>query len=386
MKKILGLLIIVCTMISVVGCSEAEDLDTINKQTVFVYMPWTGSSSNLYKYFTANLDSIYKGISKKGGLGTSRLVVFLSESASRSSLFEVTYDGSKIQKKTLKDYSGHDYTTEEGFTQLLNDVKGYAYGLNYAMIVGSHGVGWTFKDDWTNYPYRAKSFDGPTGDIRIPYAVDVLAFANAIKNAGMKMQYIYFDDCYMANVEVAYELREVTNYLVASTCEMLAAGTPFATSWTYMASATPNYSSMVNAFVSSYSSSEYPYATMSAIDCRHMDQLALMMKDINSNYKLDESKLDEIQKLDGFEQTIFFDMGSYLEHLCPNTNSFKQVMSVLEKAVPYKDYTEKYYSYIYNKPLTFDITTFSGITISDPSKNEVALKGKEKTSWWIATH
>ncbi len=411
MKKILGLLIIVCTMISVVGCSEAEDLDTINKQTVFVYMPWTGSSSNLYKYFTANLDSIYKGISKKGGLGTSRLVVFLSESASRSSLFEVTYDGSKIQKKTLKDYSGHDYTTEEGFTQLLNDVKGYAYGLNYAMIVGSHGVGWTFKDDWTNYPYRAKSFDGPTGDIRIPYAdylhgemtdahtrffgslsdrsefsMDVLAFANAIKNAGMKMQYIYFDDCYMANVEVAYELREVTNYLVASTCEMLAAGTPFATSWAYMASATPNYSSMVNAFVSSYSSSEYPYATMSAIDCRNMDQLALMMKDINSNYKFDESKLDEIQKLDGFEQTIFFDMGSYLELLCPNTNSFKQVMSVLEKTVPYKDNTEKYYSFIYNEPLTFEITTFSGITISDPSKNEVALKGKEKTSWWIATH
>lgn len=153
-----------------------------------------------------------------------------------------------------------------------------------------------------------------------------------------------------------------------------------------MASATPNYSSMVNAFVSSYSSSEYPYATMSAIDCRHMDQLALMMKDINSNYKFDESQLDEIQKLDGFEQTIFFDMRSYLEHLCPNTNSFKQVMSVLEKAVPYKDNTEEYYSYIYNEPLTFEITTFSGITISDPSKNEVALKGKEKTSWWIATH
>lgn len=96
--------------------------------------------------------------------------------------------------------------------------------------------------------------------------------------------------------------------------------------------------------------------------------------------------LDEIQKLDGFEQTIFFDMRSYLEHLCPNTNSFKQVMSVLEKAVPYKDNTEEYYSYIYNEPLTFEITTFSGITISDPDKNEVALKGKEKTSWWIATH
>jgi hypothetical protein len=36
--------------------------------------------------------------------------------------------------------------------------------------------------------------------------------------------------------------------------------------------------------------------------------------------------------------------------------------------------------------MTFNIETFSGITISDPSQNNVAMKGKEKTSWWKATH
>ena len=43
----------------------------------------------------------------------------------------------------------------------------------------------------------------------------------------MSMNYILFDDCYMSTVEVAYDLREVTNYLIASTSEMMAYGMPY---------------------------------------------------------------------------------------------------------------------------------------------------------------
>ena len=162
MKKVLGLLCVIIGMTCVFSCSESENVESINKQTVLVYMPWTGSESSqgLYSFFKANLDSIYLGIKQKKGLGTSRLIVFLSESATKSTLFEVTYDGTECQKQTLKEYSGREYTTQEGITQILTDVKGFAYGLNYAMIIGSHGNGWTFKEDWTNYPYRAKTFGG----------------------------------------------------------------------------------------------------------------------------------------------------------------------------------------------------------------------------------
>ena len=412
MKKILGLLMIVITMMGAAGCEEAEDIESINKQTVFVYMPWTGSASQrgLYPYFQMNLDSIYAAIQNRGGLDKSRLVVFLSTSSEKSSLFEVTYDGTECQKQVLKEYAGRDYTTREGLTQVLNDVKGYAYGLNYAMIIGSHGVGWTFKDDWTDYPYRAKPFGrtatgeddpfsayhgeltdahtrffGSLDDIN-GYGMDVPTLAEAIKAADMKMQYIYFDDCYMATVEVAYELREVTNFLVASTCEMMAAGTPFLSSWSYMATPTPNYASMVSNFVKFYKNTTVPYATLSAIDCRNMDQLALMMKEVNNMFKFDETLLDNVQVLDGFNEPIFYDMGSYLEHLCPQTNAYNQLVSVLKKTVPSSECTETFYSYLYSEPRTYEIKSFSGITISDPSQNEVALRGKKKTGWWKATH
>lgn len=43
------------------------------------------------------------------------------------------------------------------------------------------------------------------------------------------MEYILFDDCYMSSVEVAYELKEATRFLIASTSEMMAYGMPYAT-------------------------------------------------------------------------------------------------------------------------------------------------------------
>ena len=35
------------------------------------------------------------------------------------------------------------------------------------------------------------------------------------------MEYILFDDCYMSSIEVAYELKDVTKYLIGSTSEMM---------------------------------------------------------------------------------------------------------------------------------------------------------------------
>ena len=48
--------------------------------------------------------------------------------------------------------------------------------------------------------------------------------------------------------------------------------------------------------------------------------------------------------------------------------------------------TETLYSNLYNSPVYITVKSYSGITISDPSNNTAALKSKEKTNWWKATH
>ena len=388
-----------------------------NELTILLYMPWTGSlsSEGLYPYLTENVESVCTAIEGMKGMTDYRLMLFISESYNKSKLYEITYNESRVkcEKKLVKEYSGHEYTAVKGLTDILNEVKNHAAAQNYAMVLGCHGTGWTYKDSWHRYPNYAKETSPSLGEgpgVGIPYqnydgvitpmhtrffgsvsdistfSTDIPTLAQAIANAGMKMEYILFDDCYMANVEVAYELRNVTDFLLASTSEVMAVGVPYYSMWASLASVTPGYVDAVSAFDRFYRDYVMPYGTFSAIDCRQMDELATAMREINSKYKLSDEALHSIQVLDGFYDPIFYDMGDYLEKLCTGLVDYSYIVTLMESAVCSKCNTAQIYSFLYNSPTVIDVNTFSGITISDPSINSVALDGKEKTSWWKATH
>lgn len=412
-----SLIALVMLALTFVGCSDDDvvDVNEINQQTVIVFMPWSGTNTNsgLYSFFKQNLDSIEGAIKTARGL-SGRVVVFLSNFSTSSELYEVTYDKGTIIHTPLKTYSGNAYNTAEGIAQILNDVQSSAYALNYSMIIGCHGTGWTYKDDWTDYPYSAKQHAGswslgdaaaksatgvpapksyPTtrfyGSVSdMAYATDISTLAAGIQATGMKMQYILFDDCYMANVETAYELKDVTNFIIGSTSEIMAIGMPYQTMWKSLATPTPAYATAVSAFDQFYSSYTYPYGGISVIDCREVESLAAIMKEINSRYALLDSDRDSLQVLDGFHETLFYDLGDYVDHLCQNASLLSDFRSQLDDVVKATSTTDTLYSYLYyyEEPKYIQVKTYSGITISDPSVNNVALKGREKTGWWKATH
>lgn len=408
-RSILYLFIIIISIFELGACSdESVDIDSVNKQTILVFMPWSGST--LHPYLLDNLDSIESAIKANKGLN-GRLLVMLASSSNQASLYEVTYDNGQIRHKTLREYTDNSYYTVEGMTQLFKDVKTNAEALNYALMIGGHGMGWIYKDNWTtNYsakPFFSNSkqtteegksdymppsftqtrFFGNTGDIS--NAFDIADLANAIQDAGLKMQYILFDDCYMANVETAYELKDATNFLIGSTCEIMNVGMPYREIWSSLAKATPDYTTAANDFLKFYSNYSYPYGALSVIDCRKLDELAKRMKNINANYTFDSSLLNSIQVLDGFHTPIFYDLGDYVAHLCKNNDMLNDFNSALNSIVKTTVHTDKIYTklyYPYEQGHTFTLNNYSGITISDPSINSVALKGKEKTAWWKATH
>lgn len=405
-RRCAPLIFCLIALMAMAACgSEGEDINSINKQTILVYMPWSGSTSSagLYDYFLANLDSIESGIKAKGGLTDNRVMIFISESASNSVLYELTYDSQSKEcvRTKIKEYDGHDYTTAEGITNILTDVKNQAPALNYAMMIGCHGTGWTFTDSWDRYPYYAKAFSlfedvdeqaahqtrffGSVSDLS--FSTNISTLAQGIEGAGLKMQYIMFDDCYMANVEVAYELRNATNFLIASTSEVMIVGFPYQTMWKSLGKWTPDYASAISAFGTFYSKYEAPYGTASAIDCREMDNLASIMKLINDKYpSLGEEDFNSLQVLDGFDEPIFFDFGDYVEKLCRENALNNRIKSSLNVLIKAKSNTEQIYSNLYGEGKFIDVNTFSGITISDPSRNIVAQKSLTHTSWYQATH
>lgn len=397
------------------SCSEeAFDTDSVNKQTILVFYPWTGSKSNtgLLGYLQNNIDSICDGIIDRKGLNNSRVLVFLSDKYNHSTLYDLQYNATtkSVDRVPLKEYEGASYASAEGIADIMNEVKTKASALNYALIVGVHGCGWTYASDWSRYPYYARpsvtrprdnNFSGiqfgpdPNapltrffGSVSLAEnAMDISTLAEGIRESGLKMQYILFDACYMSNIETAYELKDVTNYMIASGSEIMAAGLPYRSMWSYLNSPTPNYSGIVSTSVNFYkNNSSAPFCNLAAIDCRQVEKLASVMKDINAEYQLSASvSLDSIQHLDGFRPNLFYDLETYVDSLRPSGYLLDQFKSQLKLTIKASDHTDEAYTCIYSSD-SFKIKNYCGITISDPSQHSVAIKGREKTGWWKATH
>ena len=435
-KKLFTLFICMISLaMTFTGCSEeAFDTDSVNKQTILLFYPWTGSKSytGLLGYLQNNIDSICDGIIDRKGLNNSRVLVFLSDKYNHSTLYDLQYDATtkSVNRVPLKEYEGASYASAEGFADILNEVKTQADALNYALIVGAHGCGWTYASDWSRYPYYARpsvtrpvdsalngisttgnSADNSAGissfsgiqfgpDPNAPLtrffgsvslaenAMDISTLAVGIRESGLKMQYILFDVCCMGNVETAYELKDVTNYLIATSSEIMAKGIPYRSMWSYLNGTTPNYSSLVNGIVNFYKNSNFPYCNMAAIDCRQLDALANVMKEINQKYTLDTTiPLDSIQPLDGFSPHLSYDMAVYVDSLKPSGYLKEQFNNQLKKTVKAAAHTEYAYTALDLYPeVTIKIKNYCGLSISDPSQHPVAIRGKEKTGWWKATH
>ncbi|WP_458408794.1 clostripain-related cysteine peptidase [Bacteroides congonensis] len=361
-----------------------------NEQTVFMYLPW---STNLTSNFKQNITDLRKVVARNI-LKNERIIVFMCTKATEASLFELVYEDGKEVRKTYKNYEypSPSYTTVDGIAAILNDVETYAPAKRYAMIIGCHGLGWIpvsntqsrskFSATKRHWEYENVPMTRSFGGLSPEYQTDITTLAEGITRVGLKMEYILFDDCYMSGVEVAYDLKDVTEHLIASTSEVMAYGMPYAEIGEYLIGEV-NYEKICDGFYSFYSNyTAMPCGTLAVTDCSELENLATIMKDINSQYTFDPTLIGSLQRLDGYSPAIFFDCEDYVSKLCPDQGLLAQFKEQLDRTVPFKRNTDYYYTMTRGK---IKIDTFSGITISDPSTSTEAAKKKE-TAWYIATH
>ena len=399
-KKLTSLLILLATLF-IVGCQEDVPAPypvpkNLPNKTIFVYMPWSAARNNetgsLYNNFLQNIKDIEAAIEAEKGLGRNKLMVFIATSANNAVLIEVKYAANgRCQRDTLQHFDSHNmpaYTTANGLASLLSKVKVEAPAKQYALIVGCHGTGWLFSEGKSRA--RTRYFGGSDHY----FQTNIPTLAAAIEQAKMRMQFVMFDDCYMSNVEVAYEMRHATDYLIGCCSEIMAYGMPYKNIWKHLRQPKPNYKEMVNEFHNFYSNYKWPYGNIGVTDCSKVEEVAARMKTINAATTNNANPVDweDIQRLDGYEKTIFFDMGDYVNKLCntPETQSMaREMQTALAQLVPYKSTTKYIYTALEQlNTQTIFVNAYSGITISDPTQSdfENALTTKRETSWWKATH
>ena len=360
------------------------------EKTILMFLPYSGDDNNnynLYNNFQQNISDIEQVIVSNGGIGNRRLLVFISLSATRAALVDLVYDRGKCRRDTLLRYTRPALTTTEGLANVFNDMKTLAPARQYALIVGSHGDGWL--------PARRNAMPPTTrhfGGLSSQHQIETSTLARAVNMADLRFQFILFDVCYLSTVEVAYELRDATDYLIASTSEIMAYGMPYQQMLPPLLLDSPDYNAACQQFLHFYenyysSGKRMPYGTLAVTNLQQMDNMVETMQDINRQCSFDEAFLDQLQDLDAghWEPTIYFDFADYVQKLCSDRDDlYKRFESSLLKLVVSKVATENIYSAAGKKIVKID--SFSGLSISDPSVNEQAATTKLQTPWWTATH
>lgn len=365
--------------------SDAPDDDRVAAKTILFFFPYSGDSNNLYNAIQQNLSDVEQAVSTQKGLGDCRLLVCVSTGQRTSVMYEIEYRGNRCLHDTLYTDYDADFTSQANIEAMLLRTRVNAPAKEYAMVVGCHGEGWL--PPTTRYRAVTRFFGGSSMQYRIP----VSTLANAINVSGMHMQFILFDNCYMACVENVYDLRSAADYVIASTSEILAYGLPYLRIFPLLTSV-PDYEGVCREFIDFYNNYApggvpLPYGAIAAIDCRAVESVAEKVTEMNAAGRFDNIDTDDLQDLDAahWTPTVYFDMGDYLAHgASTDATLAADVAELMAKLVPYKGCTARIFSEKGNT--TIPIHTFSGITISDPSTNSVAVDAKTQTAWWSATH
>ena len=416
MKKFI-LFLQLAAFILFASCSD-EDPDpapqppVIETNTIFVYMPWSGSTKKdpgLYSFFLTNIQDIKSAIVNQGGLGNKKLMIFISTKVDKGALINVQYKNGSCIDDTVAIYDNTQpdlrLNTAEWITTLLKRVKQEAPANHYSMIVGCHGMGWIPAKPSTRInrpavsPFGLNQNAGKAGPPTRwlggnAYQTNISDFDKGIEDSGIgKFQYILFDDCNMTGIEVAYELRNATNHIIGSPTEIMAYGMPYKFLWSELSKVNPDYHSICTNFINFYSNykyegTPYPYGTISVIDCSQVEDMVDIMKEINASSSLSTITESNIQSMDGYTPSIFYDMGDYVRKLVQNEPLLlAKFNSQLDRLVPEKRHTDAYYTSLRTAGFNIiPILSYSGITISDPSTNQTVTNSLGSNRYYQTTH
>lgn len=408
---------IIATLFIVVGvsCSNGDSPDgpdvpvTPVGQTVFMFFPWSNSLLSDFRRTVEDMQTVVAQRSMKD----ERIMVFMATSEREAVLFELKKQNGRCLTDTLRRYNDRPFTSRQWLTSLFSEVMTLAPASRYGMVVGCHGLAWVpvqgqrnarkrlgsqEKIDEEDNLYKEERIDkegddlmhfevqGPVttrfiGGTYPETQIETTDLADAMADAGLHTEYILFDACYMSSVEVAYELKDVTHYLIASPTEVLSYGFPYITMGKHLLG-TPNYKGIVDSFISFYSSYNLPYGTVAVTDCTQLDALATIAQQINAA-AAEQLVPNGVQIMDGYSPTLFYDLGHLMSLKDAGTVLTAAFAEQLEKTVPYKGHTSQYFTALKDAPV--DIKHYSGLNTSQGSLNHMADRLSE-TAWYKATN
>lgn len=273
-------------------------------RTVLVYMV-ADNSLGSGRFDSADLAEMESAADK---LGTARWVVYHDsyDSDKMPELRELTPDG----WVTLRTYDHKEYSVQSSrMSKVIDDVKALAPADSYGLVLWSHAHGWLQNGMEETPAVTPRSFGDDRG-----HTMNITTLASVLDGCGF--DYVYADCCYMASVEVAYELRYATRYFVASATELPSPGMPYDLNVEYLADGSRD--ALVRAASNTFGyydalTGQSRTCTMSVIDTSGLDALAAATRDLYTTpgAAVADDYVPQRFMLD--TRCYYYDFGDYVE-------------------------------------------------------------------------
>lgn len=298
--------------------------------------------------------------------------------------------------ETVRKYEAENSASAETFSRVLDEVRTEFPADSYGLIFFSHGSGW-LPAGRLNNPSRSLGWEDGTSQGDLDHAeMEIADFAAAIPDA--MFDFIIFETCLTAGVEVAYELRGKADYMLSSAAEIVSPGftTVYPTALKYLCNTAQDTEKSLVAFGRAYMNyvntsytGDYRSATLSVVDIRQIPLLAIRMRELLKNCSdVTASDIEDLQHFDrpgryGDTPALprYFDLRAWVKRLGTPEQS-AAFIEQLERVVKWRESTQSVLLSLGG----FQIKDYSGLTTYIPQSEFPALnEWYEKTSWYRAT-
>lgn len=375
-------------------CSEEES--QIYDRTVLVYMAAENSLSG-GNFHQQDIDEMLQAAGDVPK--NSRLLVYLDDTDLPRILSVEKLDGRRPVAKILHCYEQeHNSGDTETLHLVMEWVAENSPSQSYGLIFWSHGDAWLpaktpMQRSICIDNERNSSYSNSGSKMDLDAVAEVLADFP-------RFEFIMFDACFMQAVEVAYELRHVARYVIASPAEIPNPGAPYERMVKPLFRIPVDAEGVIHEYYSAYNEnvisvygdgSERYGVSLSVIDCDYLDDLASITAEMVIKYVPERQSIsmESIQRYYPISSRIrpeFYDMNGYMLRLIAEDADYLRWKNVFDRAVPYARSTAWWYSND-ARMQDIDLDNYGGVSCYVPQAVSIYSSLNEKfrsTSWYTA--
>jgi hypothetical protein len=363
------------------GCCRQPAPTKETHRTVLVYMV---ADNNLNVYAVQNINSMKQNLNADA-METGRLLIFyVPPFSDTQQLLEIKINTLTGQGDTtvLHEYHFDNTLEKNAMQQVVRDAKRLAPAKAYGLVLWSHAMGWhpstSALDPGSINPPTLRSAAENIKDEELIgwfgqdgyYHMEIPVLASALEDQGL--EFMLFDACFTASVEMLYDLRYCADYLIGSPAEVMGAGYPYKDFVKLVfredLSTEALCRQLCQAYMTSYrANTTHPSASTVLVKLSEMDSLAVCTRAIFEADPIPVSSIDleTIQHYELMNPHLFYDLDGYLAAVSRYPLFYNAFKNQLNRTVLYKDCTDQIYS-IYSSSRWFDVGSYSGLSAYIP--------------------